>query len=33
MATRLTEMNPDSRNYLKAVGVEDSVIEKNFFVK
>jgi ABC-type nitrate/sulfonate/bicarbonate transport system substrate-binding protein len=33
MAARLTEMNPDSRNYLKAVGVEDSVIEKNFFVK
>tara|TARA_B100001964_G_scaffold244835_1_gene328240 strand:+ start:122 stop:1381 length:1260 start_codon:yes stop_codon:yes gene_type:complete len=32
-ATRLTEMNPDSRAYLQSLGVEDSVIEKNFFVK
>lgn len=31
-AKMLTELNPDSKNYLKALGISDTVIEKNFFV-
>ena len=31
-AKLLTELNPDSKNYLSTMGVSDAVIEKNFFV-